>query len=144
MKIQSINNQNSFQGKVAIITKGLKTQEINMLQKSQKLLTEFAEKQPFDYIISRFSKDSLDIAIVDRKKKQKLPKYKEKLSTEVLNYNSTCKKEQDNLIKVYETIKFLTSKWKDKTPYKDLSFKEKFVRFFTHFDREAYRVYRHK
>jgi hypothetical protein len=144
MKIQSINNQNSFQGKVVIIAKSLKTQEINMLQKSEKLLAEFAEKQSFDYIISRFSNDSLDIAIVDRKRKQKLPKYKEKLSTEVLNYDSTSQKEQENLIKVYETMKFLTSKWEDKIPYNDLSFKEKFVRFFTHFDREAYRIYRNK
>ena len=115
MKIQSIVEQKTFQGKVAVITKNLSKHEIHMLEKNAKFFTEFAEKQPFDYIISRFSKNSLDIAIIDRKKRQKLPKYKEKLSTEVLNYDSTCKKEQDNLINVYETIKFLTSKWKDKT-----------------------------
>ena len=144
MKIQFINNQNTFQGKVAIITKGLKTQEINMLQRSEKLLTEFAEKQPFDYIISRFAEESLDIAIIDRKKRQKLPKDKEKLSTEVLNYDSTCIKDRDNLNKIFETIRFLTAKWNDKIPYKELSYKEKFIRFFTHFDKEAFRIYRHK
>ena len=144
MKIQFINNQNTFQGKVAIITKGLKTQEINMLQRSEKLLTEFAEKQPFDYIISRFAEESLDIAIIDRKKRQKLPKYKEKLSTEVLNYDSTNIKDRDNLNKIFETMRFLAAKWDDKIPYKELSFKEKFIRFFAHFDKEAFRIYRHK
>ena len=75
---------------------------------------------------------------------QKLPKYKEKLSTEVLNYDSTCIKDRDNLNKIFETMRFLAAKWNDKTPYKELSYKEKFIRFFTHFDKEAFRIYRHK
>ena len=143
MKIQSIKNQSSLKGNIAILTKDLKKHEINMLQKNEKLLNEFAKNQPFDYIISRFSKDSLDIAIVDRKKRQKLPNFKEKLSTEVINYDSNCQKEQHNLNNIYETMRFLASKWEDKVPYQKLPFKEKITRFFTHNSKEAFRIYRH-
>ena len=144
MKIQSIVEQKTFQGKVAVITKNLSKHEIHMLEKNAKFFTEFAEKQPFDYIISRFSKNSLDIAIIDRKKRQKLPKYKEKLSTEVLDYDFTVKYVQNNLNKIYETMKFLATRWEDKIPYKDLSFKEKLKNFFSHYNTEAFRIYRHK
>jgi hypothetical protein len=41
-------------------------------------------------------------------------------------------------------MRFLAAKWDDKIPYKELSFKEKFIRFFAHFDKEAFRIYRHK
>lgn len=142
MKIQSINNQNSFNGKVAILTNGLKKQEIVMLQKNERFLSAFAEKQPFDYIISRFKNNSLDIAILDRSKSQKLPKYKEKLSTEVLNYDSACKNENNNLNNIYDTMRFLATRWDYKIPYKELSFKEKFKYFFTHYNSNAYRIYR--
>ena len=107
MKIKSIDNQTSFNGKVAILTKGLQEHEIVMLQKNEQFLSAFAKKQPFDYIISRYKDNSLDVAILDRSKWQKLPKYKEKLSTEVLNYDSTCIKDRDNLNKIFETIRFL-------------------------------------
>lgn len=141
MKIQSIDNQNSFRGKVAILTKGLQKQEIVMLQKNERFLSAFAEKQPFDYIISRYKDNSLDVSILDRSKWQKLPKYKEKLSTEVLNYNLDNSNEKNNLNNIYDAMKFLATRWDYKVPYKELSFKMKLKYFFTHYKSSAYRIF---
>ena len=141
MKIQSIDNQNSFRGKVAILTKGLQKQEIVMLQKNERFLSAFAEKQPFDYIISRHKDKALDVAIIDRKKRQKLPKYVEKLSTEVLNYDLNINNEKSNLNNIYDAMKFLATRWDYKVPYKELSFKMKLKHFFTHYNSSAYRIF---